>query len=238
MGYIYLATSPSGKGYVGQTINTINIRWKNHVFEAFTSAGGCTKLNCAIRKYGSRAFTVIECWSCDDSELDGWEVFFIELFGTFGPGGYNLTTGGAAKKQYSEAALEKMSRSHREKTYKDWELPRGMTYITWRAEEGFRVRHKGVDTMFTSSDLTMEEKYKEALAAYNRLVADTYVPRERERPRSEKTRSLPRYVYVDEARDYVFVQKPGYPKKYISRKSLTQEEWIGKAVQYLETLVP
>ena len=45
---IYVATSPSGKQYVGQTVQTIKDRIRDHK----KSSSNCTLLKKAIKKYG------------------------------------------------------------------------------------------------------------------------------------------------------------------------------------------
>ena len=45
---IYVATSPSGKQYVGQTVQTFEDRINSHK----SSSSNCTLLKYAIRKYG------------------------------------------------------------------------------------------------------------------------------------------------------------------------------------------
>ncbi len=52
---------------------------------------------------------------CPAEGLDGWEQYFIELFDTLSPRGYNLTTGGDGGKKYAVESREKMSKSQRVK---------------------------------------------------------------------------------------------------------------------------
>lgn len=56
---IYRATSPSGKQYIGKTIQSLNERKRNHYNESFlkkSSKGYNTKFHRAIRKYGLDSF--------------------------------------------------------------------------------------------------------------------------------------------------------------------------------------
>lgn len=60
MGLIYMRISPSGKYYIGRTINKEIDRWNEHIRHAMNnnSSDGCWLLNQAIRKYGGNNFTV------------------------------------------------------------------------------------------------------------------------------------------------------------------------------------
>lgn len=84
----------SGKAYVGQTIHTLDWRWKQHCYEA---KRGCEfHLHRAIRKYGADAFErkILATASTID-ELNALEEHYIASQNTLVPNGYNLTTGGA-----------------------------------------------------------------------------------------------------------------------------------------------
>ena len=56
MGFLYKATSPSGKSYIGITSKSVPERWKQHAYAA--SRGRRGLLCSAIRKYGPEAFTL------------------------------------------------------------------------------------------------------------------------------------------------------------------------------------
>ena len=94
-GIVYLFTSPSGKGYVGQTID-LNERLKAHK----NKGSRCTLLKRAINKYGfeNMKFKIIEKVSYD--ALDEREYYWIDELNTLTPNGYNCNTGGNAKKGF------------------------------------------------------------------------------------------------------------------------------------------
>jgi group I intron endonuclease len=96
-GIVYLFTSPSGKGYVGQTID-LNERLKGHK----KKGSNCTLLKRAINKYGfeNMKFKIIEKVSYD--ALDEREYYWIDELNTLAPNGYNCNTGGKAKKKLSQ----------------------------------------------------------------------------------------------------------------------------------------
>jgi group I intron endonuclease len=237
MGFIYLAASPTLRCYVGQTIGTISARWRRHIYDAYADTEhGCPKLNKAIRKHGASAFLVLELWTCADAELDEWEIFFIGLFEAYSRG-YNLTAGGQQSRVYSEESRERMSASHRTKFYLDWPLPYGLTYITSRAGEGFRLRFKGHDLQYTHAEKTMQEKYEEALRDRRRLEAGEVLTQVPGRPRGRGVASLPKYVYYDEKREAYFVHKPGHPRKFFMSQKCSKERRLEMAIQHLESSI-
>ena len=52
MGYIYRLVFPSGKCYVGQTIGTVQARWRGHKNSSNKKGANCRLLKNAIAKYG------------------------------------------------------------------------------------------------------------------------------------------------------------------------------------------
>lgn len=93
-GRIYLIINKINlKKYVGQTRMPVSRRWQAHKQVART--GKRYALSCAIRKYGEDGFIVVEIDEASTlEELNRLEVFYINLFNTIRPGGYNLDSGG------------------------------------------------------------------------------------------------------------------------------------------------
>jgi predicted GIY-YIG superfamily endonuclease len=100
-GIIYCVTSPSGKKYIGRTIQKLNRR----KFAHNALARGTSKLyfHNAIRKYGPKEmiWEVIETRSHEDPKklieiLNELEIFHIDAYETLYPDGYNLTEGGGS----------------------------------------------------------------------------------------------------------------------------------------------
>jgi group I intron endonuclease len=118
--FIYLATcSETGKYYVGQTINTVSFRWKQHVYSS-KSYRCNTFLGRAIRKYGEDSFKLETLCECPDSEsLNLAEKFFIYFLGSKKKSlGYNLTEGGDSLGSYSkELATKKNEQKLQEKKW-------------------------------------------------------------------------------------------------------------------------
>ena len=88
-GVVYLIINlVNGKKYVGQTIKTVEKRFKAHARQN-------TMIGRAIRKHGKENFRFGVIKSCaSKSEMDYWEKFFIKTLKTKSPNGYNLTDGG------------------------------------------------------------------------------------------------------------------------------------------------
>ena len=81
----------SGKCYVGQTTEDLEVRWSKHYY----AKSNCPYLSNAISKYGKDAFTVEEIGSYSNLEdLNNAEQFYIDWFNCLAPNGYNLSGGG------------------------------------------------------------------------------------------------------------------------------------------------
>ena len=106
---IYKITNKiNGKVYIGQTINTLNRRWKQH---CQTTQCYCRLLHNAIAKYGKENFTVEQIdVACDRDELDQKEIYWIKHYDSMNPKkGYNLLGGGNKNHIVSEETRRKIS---------------------------------------------------------------------------------------------------------------------------------
>ncbi len=83
----------NGKIYVGQTTKTLEVRFAQHM--QLNRKRSCRLLQLAIRKYGALNF-VIEALQCaiHKGYLNELESYWIKKLESFGPKGYNLTSGG------------------------------------------------------------------------------------------------------------------------------------------------
>ena len=103
---VYLLTSPSGKRYVGQTIQSMDARWSRHVQAAMTGKWEFP-IHRAIRKHGADGWTRQIIWTCDSQEhMDLMEGHFIAVMGD-----YNATLGGDSPGKLTEETRDKMSAS-------------------------------------------------------------------------------------------------------------------------------
>ncbi len=91
MGLIYKHTSPSGKSYIGQTINSMEERLKSHISSAKSGYRG--RFNDAIRKYGIENFVSEILEEVPNDMLNEKEIYYIFKHNTYNMG-YNLTMGG------------------------------------------------------------------------------------------------------------------------------------------------
>ena len=92
MGYVYaIINKINCKRYVGQTIEkNVQKRWKNH----FKQGSNCRYLKHALAKYGKDNFKFEVLLTCDNDKLDMYENYYMKLFNTMVPNGYNLREAG------------------------------------------------------------------------------------------------------------------------------------------------
>src|ERR1700676_87316 len=92
---VYMITNKiNGKRYVGQSISSLEDRWWRHVWDA-TKRNRASALHSAIRKYKKDNFEKRVLARCNSiEEMNHRETYYIKLFNTLSPNGYNLRTGG------------------------------------------------------------------------------------------------------------------------------------------------
>lgn len=98
----------NGKVYIGQTVRTLEARWRRHC----TNTSGCTAIHEAIQKYGKENFSVEQIdVASDREELNKKEIYWIQHYDCIAPKGYNLTFGGETTSGYvhTEDSKVKMS---------------------------------------------------------------------------------------------------------------------------------
>ena len=90
-GVIYKITNTvNGKIYIGQTIKTIEERWKQHIYKK-----GCVYLHNAIIKYGVDKFKIDIIENVPIENLDEREVYWIHKYNSTDKEiGYNILLGG------------------------------------------------------------------------------------------------------------------------------------------------
>lgn len=113
MSYVYCLTSPSGKSYVGQTIN-IKRRLCNY---KRCDCKRQLKLYNALKKYGFENFKVVVLEECDRSELNEIESFYINYFGTI-LNGYNINDCGSYSRM-TDLGKNKVSMSNTKRKVSD-----------------------------------------------------------------------------------------------------------------------
>ena len=122
-GVIYKLTSPSGKSYIGQSINPEK---RYVVFLNKNKSYGGPKIDKAREKYGPENFTyeILERCSFENEnelfeKLDELEIYYIKKYDAL-KNGYNLTKGGRNNIKYE--SLYKMSDALKEH-YKEHQNP-------------------------------------------------------------------------------------------------------------------
>lgn len=116
-GIIYKYTSPSGKIYIGQTIDEYH---RKHDHKSKANNGSNLPFHRAIRKYGWNSFDykVIFITTSKSREklkviLDTMESYYIRKYKSdISDYGYNCTSGGGTNHQFTEQTKEKMRKAH------------------------------------------------------------------------------------------------------------------------------
>ena len=100
----------NGKKYIGLTKSSPpSKRW------GFNGANYKSNYNFynAIQKYGWNNFEhIILKYNLIEKEAIFWEKYYIKLYNTMAPNGYNLTSGGEVKKTISEETRQRLRDSH------------------------------------------------------------------------------------------------------------------------------
>ena len=107
--FIYKITNKTdGKFYIGQTIKSIDYRFRKH--KELALRGGGYKLHAAIKKHGVDNFSVELVEECSsEDELNDREIFWIDELRPH----YNLCVGGSIR--LSQESIDKMANSLRGK---------------------------------------------------------------------------------------------------------------------------
>ena len=106
-GLIYKITNMvNGKVYIGQTVQTLIARWKQHIKEM--EHGSNYIFHNALRKYGPASFEkTLLCFCESIEELNAKEREYCTLYNAMSPHGYNLRAGNG-KGATSEELKEKI----------------------------------------------------------------------------------------------------------------------------------
>mgnify|MGYP002580750181 FL=1 len=109
MNYIYLITNKiNGKQYIGQTIRTIEERWKGHI-SASKHQKDNNYFHNAIQKYGESSFEISLLEEVKDASLlDEKEQYYISKYNTYFPNGYNTTIGGGGVQRHDYNRIKEL----------------------------------------------------------------------------------------------------------------------------------
>ena len=239
MGIIYKLTSPSNKVYIGQTIQPLQTRIYQHARK--NNQSSCRLLNHAIKKHGINKFDICVVVECSRDKLNAYEQYYIQLFNSLSPNGYNLTSGGDGNYHVSLETRQLNSQIIK-KRHNIENLP---LYVgTVRSNQtiiGYKVRghpNNPKQVKFVNKDnlpIALEScmKYYEGLNNNEDINISGKIGRRRDGV-------LPRYMYNIKERDQVvgyFVQHPDMPgrKKFMCKHNLTFA--FKKATQFLQSII-
>ncbi len=97
----------NNKIYIGQTSSPLRYRWSRHKKDN----SNCIALKNAIKKYGSDSFTVNIISKCNSlKESNHREEYYIKIYKTLSPNGYNLLKGGN-NRHMAECVKSKISKA-------------------------------------------------------------------------------------------------------------------------------
>lgn len=100
MAYIYVITNKiNGKQYVGKTSESIQERWKRHIWDKNKRVTEKRPLYDAMNKYGIENFEIKQLEECSIENSSEREIYWIEKLNSFKEG-YNATYGGDGKVLY------------------------------------------------------------------------------------------------------------------------------------------
>lgn len=102
IGYIYkIYNDVNKKLYIGQTTTSIEHRFKDHIYQSNSRNTKGMAICNAIKKYGADNFHIeqverVECFSKEEliESLNKKEIYYISLYNSQRPNGYNVTEGG------------------------------------------------------------------------------------------------------------------------------------------------
>lgn len=108
-GFSYIITnSINSKVYIGQTIRTVEERFKEHCRTKCSQGELNMLIKKAIKKYGAENFKITELEKCKEEELDDREIYYIDLYNSY-HNGYNMTKGGKSGAKPLKLSKEQQS---------------------------------------------------------------------------------------------------------------------------------
>ena len=159
---IYMWTSPSGKSYIGQSVDLQKRKW---AFLHFGDRYGGQKINRARKKYSHKSlwnYKVLEY--CGIDKLDERERYYIELYDTIN-NGYNCESGGNENKIVSDETKQKQSEA-----MKGENNPLYGKHLTEEHKSKLSEAMKGENNPFYGKHLTEEHKSKLSKAHDKRKI--------------------------------------------------------------------
>lgn len=164
--YIYKITNlVNGKVYIGQTITTIQKRFLKHC------SSTDTLISRAIHKYGVEKFKVEQIDQAETrEELDDKERYWIKLYNSQLPNGYNLEGGGTRNKEISPFTREKLRECH-----KGEKAPWYGKHLTEETRKKLSAAHKGKCKYWEGKKRSPETVEKMRKNRIGKTVGETHI---------------------------------------------------------------
>ena len=224
MGCIYVITNKTtNKQYVGQTNNSVEKRYKQHLNEAKTCVKGSRILNSALKKYGSDDFDlqVIEDNVFDQDILNNLERMYIEKLNTLCPHGYNIQIGGQSKGRiHCQESRDLMRQKKLGENNHNYGKPRSD-----ETKKNISVAKSGEKHHFYGETFTHEHKIKLS------------------KSHKKYDSNLPMYIgYIKPRKEYsscegYVVLYPKTKKRYFTSNKLKMEEKLQLAKDHLDLCI-
>lgn len=239
MGIIYCLTFPNNKKYIGQTIQPLEQRLKQH-----HRSHDCTALYNAINKYKSYNIEVL--LEINNELLDCYEIKFIHLYNTVCPYGYNIRYGGSNGK-FCEITKIKMSNSRKGKIHSPQTIEKirnsNIGKVLSETTKGLISESKKKSVLTDDSKKKMsrlgmkhtdETKKLISLMHTGKNVTDNTREKVSSSLRKNGTElNLPKYLLKKE-KGYL-VRVPGYKSKTFT--SLSDEDNLQLAIDFLNNIM-
>lgn len=225
-----MITSPSGKKYIGQTVQPLENRWKQHIDASKREyKDNCKVLNKSLRKYGEKHFLIELLEECEQEYLNERELFYIEKYNTIVPNGMNIKRDGSNGKQH-EDTKKKINDSLKDKNVSyETEVNLDLSMYMLKINGGYRICNHpmGPEKKFISKSKTDEYNYNRAIKYLNKLnnLTEPLVVKKSE---NEK--------YIQKHKNGYCVKYPGEKNKYFVSKTILLNELYENALSYLNEL--
>lgn len=152
---VYKATcTVNGKGYVGQTVQAVQARWRAHCLKG----SRCWALVAAIKTHGKEAFVleVLASGLQAGNEADKVETAMIIQHGTLVPDGYNLYAGGNGVRHGNATQSENMRRA--------WQDPeKRARHMAWRTTEKLSAMANSESQWMAQQNAWLVKRFETAL---------------------------------------------------------------------------
>ena len=233
MGIIYKLTSPSNKIYIGQTIKTIEKRFREHLEDATRIyKNHCIVLNKSLRKYGGFHFKLEILEECLDEELNEKEIEYILKYDTQTPKGMNIKLGGSSgkhhedtKKRIANSLKGRIVSSETKTKLSNTTNPDLPMYIV-KCKNGYRVCNHpmGPEKRFLRNS---DDNLTRAIT-YLQKLNETHTPL--------SIKSITKERYIQKHGSCYCVKYSNLRPKYFVSKQLSNEELYSQASKYLNEI--